>query len=407
MVHLRVSAPWKTAADTTCRYCHNSHLRQFRALQHDQYPHIAGSDPEEDPAFDAYSLGQAHPVSRKSKAALPPGQRRGAVPKGEVEPVAPPEAPAEQVSTFGVGPASRYLKQRWTDGTKCDKTGKPREVEVQVHCSMTSTDVLYMVKEITTCQYVVVIHSPHLCSLPGFRPSSSDHIVPAPIRCRLVVSDGEMEDWIDAGVAGEEKTWGGEVPRLPERPRDDVVKTDQPEDKTKAKEKAAQGAADAQLLLGKIDKDTIRQLEKVLGASFGLGDEEEDGLVKDEVEEVGVADDDAEDKPPLLIGAGSKPLQEPELIEFDLSALSADKEGRRVALKLLQQLIQAELAEGVDEAPVQVEKEDAAAAAGEKPKQKEEKQQPKGQKPPPSHDETLAAPALPAAVADAPPRDEL
>lgn len=26
----------------------------------------------------------------------------------------------------------RYLVQRWGDGTPCDKTGRPREVEVQV-----------------------------------------------------------------------------------------------------------------------------------------------------------------------------------------------------------------------------------------------------------------------------------
>jgi protein OS-9 len=30
----------------------------------------------------------------------------------------------------GVG--SRYLVQRWGDGTQCDKTGKRREIEVQV-----------------------------------------------------------------------------------------------------------------------------------------------------------------------------------------------------------------------------------------------------------------------------------
>ena len=29
------------------------------------------------------------------------------------------------------GPGSRYLVQRWGDGTFCDKTGKSREVEVQ------------------------------------------------------------------------------------------------------------------------------------------------------------------------------------------------------------------------------------------------------------------------------------
>jgi protein OS-9 len=35
------------------------------------------------------------------------------------------------------GAGSRYLVQRWGDGEVCDKTGKPREVEVQVR----STDI--------------------------------------------------------------------------------------------------------------------------------------------------------------------------------------------------------------------------------------------------------------------------
>jgi hypothetical protein len=30
------------------------------------------------------------------------------------------------------GAGSRYLVQRWGDGTLCDKTGKRREIEVQV-----------------------------------------------------------------------------------------------------------------------------------------------------------------------------------------------------------------------------------------------------------------------------------
>ncbi|KAJ3493993.1 hypothetical protein NLJ89_g10902 [Agrocybe chaxingu] len=46
---------------------------------------------------------------------------------------------------------SRYLVQRWGDGTICDKTGKSREVEVQFHCSMEMTDHILFVKETKTC----------------------------------------------------------------------------------------------------------------------------------------------------------------------------------------------------------------------------------------------------------------
>ena len=42
------------------------------------------------------------------------------------------------------GAGSRYLVQRWGDGTMCDKTGRKREIEVQVgvHSSLLPFDVL-------------------------------------------------------------------------------------------------------------------------------------------------------------------------------------------------------------------------------------------------------------------------
>ena len=101
--------------------------------------------------------------------------------------------------SFGLGPSTRYLVQRWSDGTPCDKTGRPREVEVQVHCSMTTSDTIYMVKEMAICQYVLIIHSPHLCSLPGFKAENVD-VKPAGIRCREVVSDKEWDTWREGGT---------------------------------------------------------------------------------------------------------------------------------------------------------------------------------------------------------------
>jgi protein OS-9 len=92
---------------------------------------------------------------------------------------------------------SRYLVQHWKDGTKCDKSGKPREVEVQVHCDMTSTDMIYLIKEMAICQYVLVIHSPHLCSLPGFKPRHVDVDI-AGIQCRQVIDDADFDKWIQS-----------------------------------------------------------------------------------------------------------------------------------------------------------------------------------------------------------------
>jgi len=85
---------------------------------------------------------------------------------------------------------SRYLVQRWGDGEICDKTGKHREVEVQFHCSMTTTDSIILVREAKTCSYVFVIHTPRLCGEPGFksRLESRDESY---IRCREIVESIE------------------------------------------------------------------------------------------------------------------------------------------------------------------------------------------------------------------------
>ncbi|KAF7729231.1 Protein OS-9 [Apophysomyces ossiformis] len=51
----------------------------------------------------------------------------------------------------------RYLVQKWTGGTKCDLTGKPRTVEVQAN------DRISWFHEVTICQYQIVISTPRLC----------------------------------------------------------------------------------------------------------------------------------------------------------------------------------------------------------------------------------------------------
>jgi protein OS-9 len=64
---------------------------------------------------------------------------------------------------------------------------------------MTTTDSIYLIKETSICNYVMIIHSPHLCGLPGFRADHSD-VEMAKVRCREVISDSDFEKW----VSGEE-----------------------------------------------------------------------------------------------------------------------------------------------------------------------------------------------------------
>ncbi|KAK0503162.1 hypothetical protein EDD18DRAFT_621385 [Armillaria luteobubalina] len=149
----------------TYSYCHNNEIRQFKELMHG-HAHATtpgGYKPEEDPKWESYTLGKA-----------PPASTDVALREGSVE--------------LARGAGSRYLVQRWGDGTSCDKTGKSREVEVQFHCSMTMSDTILFVKESKTCSYVLVINTPRLCGEPGFK-SRRDVTEQGIIRCREIVRE--------------------------------------------------------------------------------------------------------------------------------------------------------------------------------------------------------------------------
>ncbi|KAI0318645.1 hypothetical protein OF83DRAFT_1231961 [Amylostereum chailletii] len=154
----------------TYSYCHNSHVRQFREMIRVDPRAGGGFQIEEDPEWEAYDLGRAPPV-----------------PDGVTGDVALAEQSALAASVeLARGSSSRYLVQRWGDGTVCDKTGRRREIEVQFHCSMTTTDSILFVKETRTCHYVLVVNTPRLCGEPGFK-SRLDRREEVPIRCRHIV----------------------------------------------------------------------------------------------------------------------------------------------------------------------------------------------------------------------------
>lgn len=159
----------------TYSYCHNQEIRQFKELLPVNPHHLGAYKPEEDPEWEAYTLGKA-PTSPEPGADLTLAEQHA-------------QAANLQLARSA---GSRYLVQRWGDGTLCDKTGKRREVEVQFHCSMTMADSIIFVKEAKTCSYVLVIHTPRLCGEPGFRSrlESSDE---TQISCREVVSDLSSE----------------------------------------------------------------------------------------------------------------------------------------------------------------------------------------------------------------------
>ncbi|KAF9227518.1 hypothetical protein BS17DRAFT_877747 [Gyrodon lividus] len=155
----------------TYSYCHNQEIRQFKELA-PTHPPAGPYEPTEDAEWEAFTLGRA-PITPESRAGVVVADQPSQVANLEV----------------AHGPGSRYLVQRWGDGTFCDKTGKPREVEVQFHCSMTMTDSILLVREAKTCSYVLVVQTPRLCGQPGFESSleSRDESL---IRCREIIDLG-------------------------------------------------------------------------------------------------------------------------------------------------------------------------------------------------------------------------
>ncbi|KAH9459898.1 hypothetical protein Pst134EB_008115 [Puccinia striiformis f. sp. tritici] len=94
----------------------------------------------------------------------------------------------------------RYLVQRWDGGTTCDMTGKPRSVEVQFHCSTFGSDHIALLRETSICEYLLVIHTPRLCSEPlfldgGARKGLGAGEMVANIGCRPVLTNEEIENW--------------------------------------------------------------------------------------------------------------------------------------------------------------------------------------------------------------------
>ncbi|KAJ4289268.1 Protein OS-9 [Collariella sp. IMI 366227] len=89
----------------------------------------------------------------------------------------------------------RYLSQHLEGGTICDLTGRPRTIEIQYHCAPgTSTDRIGWIKEMTTCTYLMLVHTPRLCDDMAFQPPKP--IRAHPIRCRqIIASEDEESAW--------------------------------------------------------------------------------------------------------------------------------------------------------------------------------------------------------------------
>ncbi|KAH8701060.1 glucosidase II beta subunit-like protein-domain-containing protein [Talaromyces proteolyticus] len=155
-------------------FCYKKAVKQFHALP--AGPGVPNYPPMEDPATHSFVLGRFHQDEDEED--------------GETDQTKQPKTEVAELQTKG---ESRYLVQRLGGGTTCDLTGAERKIEVQFHCHPQTTDRIGWIKELTTCSYLMVIHTPRLCHDVAFQLPQPEDV--HAIECREILDPEEIADF--------------------------------------------------------------------------------------------------------------------------------------------------------------------------------------------------------------------
>ncbi|KAF1837490.1 hypothetical protein BDW02DRAFT_518795 [Decorospora gaudefroyi] len=181
-------------------FCYKDEVKQFHQLPPSRgvpiYP------PVEDTNVQSYVLGKfrKEEKSEKADARKTLGSEQGSKEAFDDEGnTRDDEEKGLQLLRLETKGSSRYMVQRLTDGTECDLTGRPRKVDVQFHCNPQSPDRIAMIKETSTCSYLMIIDTPRLCRDVAFQPPQVN--LAHPITCQPVIPESEVESWTAAQVS--------------------------------------------------------------------------------------------------------------------------------------------------------------------------------------------------------------
>ncbi|KAK0642977.1 glucosidase II beta subunit-like protein-domain-containing protein [Cercophora newfieldiana] len=167
------------------KFCYGHDIVQFHA----QPSGVNGGPPVKEPKTPEYVLGRTKDLAKSQGSQKQRGNvaqnRAGEESKG----IAPPNTELQ------IKGDQRYLVQRLDGGTICDLTGRPRTIEIQYHCNpAASNDHISWIKEVTTCAYLMVVHTPRLCDDVAFLPPKETRA--HPISCQVIVSnEDELAAW--------------------------------------------------------------------------------------------------------------------------------------------------------------------------------------------------------------------
>lgn len=170
------------------KFCYGHDIVQFHALPSG----TKGGHPVRDPNSQEYVLGRVPQLGNKNKknAKNQESNELQTDVDGQQKPLADTQSPAPPNTELQVKGDQRFLVQRMGAGTLCDLTGRERTIEVQYHCNPGSTaDRIGWIKEITTCSYLMLIHTPRLCEDVAFLPPKETRA--HPINCQRIIESEE------------------------------------------------------------------------------------------------------------------------------------------------------------------------------------------------------------------------
>jgi protein OS-9 len=199
-------------------FCYKKQVKQFHQLPPSRgvpvYP------PMEDTSVHSFVLGKYQKEAKSKKDHAPrtlggeQGSRETFDDEGNVQDEAEKALELPRLESKG---SNRYMVQRLSGGTQCDLTGKPRKIDVQVrptdmlsahlpmltrfqfHCNPQSADRISMIKETSTCAYLMIVDTPRLCHDDAFRPPQEN--LAYPITCQPVIPVSDVGGWIAAKAA--------------------------------------------------------------------------------------------------------------------------------------------------------------------------------------------------------------
>ncbi|KAF1969930.1 hypothetical protein BU23DRAFT_538996 [Bimuria novae-zelandiae CBS 107.79] len=182
-------------------FCYKDYVKQFHQLP----PGRGGAPiypPVEDPAVNSFILGRfsekEEEKKREERKTL--GSEQEARDFDDEGNAKQKKADTEAKEETGLDlprleskASSKYMVQRLSGGTVCDLTGRERKIEVQFHCNPQPMDKIAMIKEVSTCSYLMIIYTPRLCNDVAFQPPQEN--LAHPVTCQPVLAASEVDDW--------------------------------------------------------------------------------------------------------------------------------------------------------------------------------------------------------------------